>query len=64
MNFITFPVAATNIFPAANSTSGSQLLSEWNLRSRETVATDSDVTYAQYSSVFSLMTQKMESRVR
>lgn len=45
MNFITFPVGSTNIFPAANSTAGSQLLTEWNLRSRETVATDSSLNY-------------------
>ena len=45
MNFITFPVGSTNIFPAANSTAGSQLLSEWNLRSRETIATDSSIDY-------------------
>lgn len=45
MNFITFPVNTTNIFPAANSTSGSQLLTEWNLRSRETVMTDPNVLY-------------------
>ena len=45
MNFITFSVETTNIFPAANSTSGSQLLSEWNLRSRETIATDSSINY-------------------
>lgn len=45
MNFISFPVATTNIFPAANSTSGSQLLSEWNIRCRETVSTPSSVQY-------------------
>lgn len=45
MNFITFPVSSTNIFPIANSTTGGQLLSEWNLRSRETVATDAEVLY-------------------
>lgn len=45
MNFITFPVGSTNIFPAANSTAGSQLLTEWNLRARETVATDSNIDY-------------------
>ena len=45
MNFITFPVGSTNIFPAANGKNGSQLLSEWNLRSRETVGTSSQITY-------------------
>lgn len=45
MNFIRFPVGATNIFPAANAKNGSQLLTEWNLRSRESVATDPSVEY-------------------
>lgn len=45
MNFVTFPVGATNLFPAANSVSGSQLLSEWNLRSREMVSTLSTIRY-------------------
>lgn len=46
MNFITFPVAATNLWPAANSTAGPQLVTEWNIRSRETVGTDPAVTYS------------------
>ena len=46
MYFIEFPVSATNIFPLANSEAGGQLLSEYNLRSRETVATDPSVKYA------------------
>ena len=45
MNFIVFPVGTTNIFPLANSTAGGQLLTEFNLRSRESVATDSSVKY-------------------
>lgn len=45
MNFITFPASATNIFPAANSTTGSQLVTEWNIRARETVGTDPDINY-------------------
>ena len=45
MNFIKFPVNSTNIFPLANSTAGGQLLSEWNLRSREMVGTNSNVAY-------------------
>ena len=45
MKFIKFPVSSTNIFPLANSTAGGQLLSEWNLRSRETVGTHSSVQY-------------------
>ena len=45
MRFIKFPVSSTNIFPLANSTAGGQLLSEWNLRSRETVGTNANVKY-------------------
>ena len=45
MNFITFPVGTTNLWPAANSTSGSQLVTEWNLLSRETVPTNSEIQY-------------------
>ena len=45
MNFISFPVNTTNIFPLANSHAGGQLLSEWNLRARESVDTDPDVEY-------------------
>lgn len=45
MNFIRFPVAGMNIFPIANSTTGGQLVTEFNLRSRESVGTDSRVKY-------------------
>lgn len=45
MNFVVFPVGATNIFPLANSSSGGQLLSEFNIRSRESVETDPSVKY-------------------
>lgn len=45
MNFITFPVGSTNIFPISNSTAGGQLLTEYNLRSRESIATDENVQY-------------------
>lgn len=45
MNFIAFPVGTTNIFPLANSQAGGQLATEFNLRSRESVATDSSVKY-------------------
>ena len=45
MYFVEFPVSATNIFPLANSNAGGQLLSEHNLRSRESVATDPSVKY-------------------
>lgn len=45
MNFITFPAAATNVFPMANTSSGGQLVTEFNLKSRESIPTDSNVTY-------------------
>lgn len=45
MNLIAFPVSTTNIFPIANSHAGGQLLTEYNLRSRESVNTDSSVEY-------------------
>ena len=45
MNFIAFYVSNTNLFPIANSHAGGQLLSEFNLRSRETVNTDPNVKY-------------------
>ena len=45
MNFIKFPVASTNIFPIANTVNGGQLVTEYNLRSRESVYTDSSVQY-------------------
>ena len=44
-NFLKFSTESTNIFPAANSKLGGQLVSEWNLRSRETVSTPSKITY-------------------
>lgn len=45
MNIIAFPVNMMNIFPAANTTTGGQLVTEYNLLSRESVATDRNVTY-------------------
>ena len=45
MNFVVFPVGTTNIFPLANSSAGGQLLTEFNIRSRESVDTDSTVKY-------------------
>lgn len=45
MNFITFPVNTTNIFPMANTVKGGQLVTEFNLRSRESVATPESVNY-------------------
>ena len=46
MHFITFPVASTNIFPLVNSKQGGQLVTEYNLKSREMVATNPDIKYA------------------
>ncbi len=46
MHFITFPVASTNIFPLSNSTKGGQLVTEYNLKSREMVATNPRIKYA------------------
>lgn len=45
MNFIKFPVEATNIFPIANTVNGGQLVTEYNLRSRESVYSNSSVEY-------------------
>ena len=45
MHFPTFAVASTNIFPLVNSTKGGQLVTEYNLRSREMVGTDPSITY-------------------
>lgn len=46
MNFITFSTQNTNIFPISNSHAGGQLVTEWNMRSRETIGTDPAVTYS------------------
>lgn len=40
-----FPIASTNVFPMANSVNGGQLATEFNLRSRESVATDKEISY-------------------
>jgi len=45
MNFVRFPANTTNIFPNANSKTGGQLLTEFNLRSRESVLTSEAVKY-------------------
>lgn len=45
MNFIKFPVDSTDIFPIANTVNGGQLVTEFNLRSRESVYSDSSVQY-------------------
>lgn len=45
MNLARFTVAQTNIFPIVNSKAGGQYVTEFNLRSRESVATDPNVDY-------------------
>ena len=50
MNFTTFPVATTTIFPIANSRLGGQLSTEWNLRSKDFVSSWSEITYDSASS--------------
>ena len=40
-----FSTISTNIFPIANSTVGGQLLTEYNLKSRESVGTDSSIDF-------------------
>lgn len=45
MNFVKFSVGDTNVFPMANSTAGGQLLSEFNIRSRESIGTPQAVKY-------------------
>ena len=42
----TFSVATTNIFPLVNSTKGGQLVTEFNLKSRDMVMTNPDIKYA------------------
>lgn len=45
MNVSVFPVNSTNIFPLANDTNGGQLMTEYNLKSRESVETNPNVPY-------------------
>lgn len=45
MNFVTFPVGSTNIFPHSNSKTGGQQVTEWNLRCRDMVGTSSIIDY-------------------
>lgn len=45
MNFITFSVDTTNVFPMTNTTKGGQLVTEYNLRARESVGTPENITY-------------------
>ena len=46
MNVSVFPVSTTNIFPLANDTKGGQLMTEYNLKARESVGTWEDVQYS------------------
>lgn len=43
MNFVRFTTGNTNIFPIANSLAGGQLVTEFNLKSRENVSTNSAI---------------------
>lgn len=45
MNLIKFPVETTNIFPIANSKKGGQLVTEFNLKSRENVTVAESIKY-------------------
>lgn len=45
MNFTTFPVATTTIFPISNSVAGGQLVTEYNLRARDFVPSWASITY-------------------
>lgn len=45
MNFSIFNVNSTNIFPLANDTKNGQLMTEWNLKTREGVDTSETIQY-------------------
>ena len=45
MNFNVFNVNSTNLWPVANDTKNGQLMTEWNLKSRETVGTNETIQY-------------------
>lgn len=45
MNYQTFPVATTTIFPISNSVAGGQLLTEYNLRCKDFVSSWSEIGY-------------------
>ena len=45
MDFVRFPVSLTTIFPVANAKNGSQLLTERNILTRESVANHSVINY-------------------
>ena len=50
MDFIKFSSATCTVFPIANSKSGGQLVNEQNLRARESVSTDPNITYTSHAS--------------
>lgn len=45
MNFNVFNANSTNMWPVANDTKNGQLMTEWNLKSRETVGTNETIQY-------------------
>lgn len=45
MNFNVFNANSTNLWPVANDTKNGQLMTEWNLKSRETVVTNETIQY-------------------
>lgn len=45
MNFNVFNANSTNLWPVANDTKDGQLMTEWNLKSRETVGTNETIQY-------------------
>ena len=45
MNFSVFNVNSTNMWPLANDTKNGQLMTEWNIKSRETVDTSETIKY-------------------
>ena len=45
MNFNVFNANSTNLWPVANDTKNGQLMTEWNLKSRETVETNETIQY-------------------
>lgn len=47
MNLKLFSVATTNLFPATNTTTGGQLVTEYNLRARESVEGPESIQYMQ-----------------
>lgn len=47
MNLKLFSVATTNLFPATNTTTGGQLVTEYNLRARESVEGPETIQYMQ-----------------